>query len=59
MKDKSSGLPLTTKKNKKDHGIGLKNVKEMVEKNHGNFSWKCENREFKVVVILPVRKKIE
>ena len=59
VKDKSSGLPLTSKKNKKDHGIGLKNVKEMVEKNHGDFSWKCENGEFKVVVILPVRKKIE
>lgn len=55
--DKSSGLPQTSKQNKKDHGIGLKNVKETVEKNHGTFSWKYEEEEFKVEVILPLRKK--
>lgn len=55
--DKSSGLPQTTKKNKKDHGIGLKNVKETVEKNHGTFSWNYEEEEFKVEVILPLKRK--
>ncbi|MBQ3513527.1 MAG: GHKL domain-containing protein [Lachnospiraceae bacterium] len=55
--DKSSGLPQTSKQNKKDHGIGLKNVKETVEKNHGTFSWKYEEEEFKVEVILPLRRK--
>lgn len=55
--DKSSGLPQTSKKNKKDHGIGLKNVKETVEKNHGTFSWNYEEEEFKVEVILPLKRK--
>ena len=36
-------FPLTTKKNKLMHGIGLKNVKEIVEKYNGNFDFKNEN----------------
>lgn len=56
-KKKSKGkLPETIKKDKKNHGIGLKNVKETVEKNNGIFQWDLEEGYFKVLVILPCKK---
>lgn len=51
-------LPRTTKKDKKNHGIGLRNVKETVEKNHGTFQWKQEKSGFKTVVTLPLKCNI-
>lgn len=48
-------LPKTTKKDKKNHGIGMRNVKETVEKNQGMFEWKIENACFRTVVTLPLR----
>lgn len=47
-------LPLTSKKDKKNHGIGLSNVKNVVEKNHGKFSWSREENVFCVCIILPL-----
>lgn len=49
------GLPETTKVDKSNHGIGLKNIKETVEKNNGMFRWESTVEEFKVEVILPLR----
>lgn len=51
------GLPETTKENKGNHGIGLKNIKEVVEKNKGIFRWESMSEEFKVKVILPLRSR--
>ena len=48
-------LPKTTKKDKKNHGIGLRNVKETVEKNHGTFQWGVEDSCFRTVVTLPLK----
>lgn len=48
-------LTETSKSDKKNHGIGLKNVRETVEKNKGIFQWQSEEEEFKVKVILPLR----
>lgn len=47
-------LPRTTKKDKKNHGIGLRNVKDTIEKNHGTFQWRLEESDFKTVVTLPL-----
>lgn len=47
-------MPRTTKKDKKNHGIGLRNVKETVEKNHGKFFWECKEGEFRVEIVLPL-----
>lgn len=55
--DKKSNLPVSSKKDKKNHGIGLKNVKETVEKNKGTFSWECKDGEFKVEIALPISKE--
>lgn len=41
------------KVNKRNHGIGLKNVKEVVEKNHGIFQCVVIEKNFKALVILP------
>ena len=51
------GLPVTTKEDKKNHGIGLKNVKETVEKNCGTFYWELMPEEFRVKVILPLHSR--
>lgn len=51
----SEGLPETTKEDRKNHGIGLKNIKETVERNKGIFLWESTVEEFKVKVILPLR----
>lgn len=51
-------LPETTKKDKKNHGIGLRNVTETVEKNEGIFEWKVADACFQTVVILPLRCSI-
>lgn len=51
-------LPETTKKDKKNHGIGLRNVTETVEKNEGIFEWKAADACFQTVVTLPLRRSI-
>lgn len=51
------GLPETTKEDKRNHGIGLMNIKETVEKNKGMFRWESTEQEFKVKVILPLRSR--
>lgn len=57
--EKMSGkLPETTKDNKKEHGIGLKSVKKIIEKYpNGNFKWACLDHIFSVYCVLPVIKQ--
>ena len=45
----------TDKSDKKNHGIGLKNVSEAVKRNNGYFEAGVKNGEFSVVVILKRR----
>ena len=52
----AGGLPKTNKKDVKNHGIGLRNIKETVEKNHGIFEWESTCDEFRVKVTLPVEE---
>ncbi|MGN1331768.1 MAG: sensor histidine kinase [Lachnospiraceae bacterium] len=42
----------TDKKDKRNHGIGLKNVEEMVKYYSGEFSWEANGEEFKAVVLM-------
>lgn len=39
-------------KNDDGHGIGLKNVEEVVKRYHGSFEISCDEKEFMAVVIL-------
>lgn len=56
--NKKTNLPKTTKRDKENHGIGLKNVKETIEKNRGYFECLWCDGIFKVSVILPLKKAI-
>lgn len=42
----------TDKEDKRNHGIGLKNVEEMVKHYSGEFSWEANGEEFKAAVLM-------
>lgn len=46
------GLPVTSKKEEKNHGIGIKNVKEMIESRSGLFDFKVQGKEFICIIML-------
>ena len=46
------GMFQTQKPDKANHGFGLENVKECVEKNHGQITIETENNRFKVMLSL-------
>lgn len=51
----NSGLPKSHKLDKQNHGIGMLNVKNTVERNYGKFKWKQNDGYFCVDVILPIK----
>ena len=52
-----NGLPKTSKGDKKNHGIGLENVRRTVERCNGKMEISSEQERFSVKVILENRKK--
>lgn len=54
--NKRTGLPETSKKDKENHGIGLRNVKETVEKVRGIFNIEIGRDIFTVSIMLPLEK---
>ena len=50
-----NGLPKSEKSDKKNHGIGMVNVKETVERNEGRFQWCQEDGYFCVTLTLPIK----
>lgn len=52
--DDNKEFPKSNKKDKKNHGIGMINVKNAVERNHGRFEWYQKDGYFCVNVILPI-----
>ena len=50
------GMPKTIKQDKTNHGLGLKHVKKLVNKNEGIFKLMIQQNQFRVVVILPINK---
>lgn len=50
-----NGLPKTHKPDGRNHGIGLVNVRDSVERNHGKFEWYQADGYFGVKIILPVK----
>lgn len=48
-----NGLPITTKKDKKGHGIGIKSILKIVKKYHGNLDYNyVENENIFITTIL-------
>ncbi len=55
-KEKVFGNFVTSKSDKKNHGIGLQNVRETLERNNGKLETVIRERTFKVKVILPIKR---
>ena len=51
--DVRGGIPLTTKKDKNLHGIGIRSMKRTLEKYNGDLHMKTENGRFTLTVIIP------
>lgn len=49
-----NGLPLTTKKNKRDHGYGMKSIQHTAEKYNGTITVNTENAIFMLQILIPV-----
>lgn len=49
---KESKVPVTQKKDRKNHGIGLKNVREIIERNGGKLELIANGKVFSAIVIL-------
>ncbi|MBE5884640.1 MAG: GHKL domain-containing protein [Lachnospiraceae bacterium] len=50
---------VTSKTDKRNHGLGLRNVKEALEKNHGKLETDVGRNVFKAKVILPLEKSVQ
>ena len=46
----------TTKQNKHDHGFGVKSIKLIEEKYHGDISISAKNGKFILDILLPIQK---
>lgn len=53
----ADGLPVTTKKDAKNHGYGLKSIRYIAEQHGGRLSVKAENNVFCLNIIFPAREK--
>lgn len=49
------GLPKSHKTDKHNHGIGMVNIKNAIERNNGKFEWNQKDGYFCVSVILPIK----
>ena len=56
---KYSEFPITDKKDKKAHGIGLSNIKNTAEKYHGGVDWTVDNKKFTLTVMLQNERRDE
>ena len=58
IRKKNSEFPITDKKDKKSHGIGLSNIKNTALKYNGGLDWSVENRKFTLTVMLQNVRKL-
>lgn len=52
VRKKHSDFPITNKSDKKEHGIGLVNIRNTAEKYHGGVDWTAENKVFTLTVMM-------
>ena len=48
---------ISSKKDKRKHGYGIKNIIKIVEKNHGYYNIECNDNEFLFSIMIPQNKK--
>ncbi|MGL6173378.1 MAG: sensor histidine kinase [Cellulosilyticaceae bacterium] len=46
----------TSKKDKNNHGIGIMNICETINKYNGNIAMNCENKKFTTNIMIPLKK---
>lgn len=51
---KRGGSLVTAKKEKEEHGIGIKNVIKVVEKYHGTYAIQNDDKEFMFSIMIPL-----
>lgn len=51
------GIPVTTKKDKKQHGYGIRSIQRTAEKYGGTATWSIKNEMFELKVLLPMPQK--
>lgn len=56
IREKNSEFPITDKADKKEHGIGLNNIKNTAQKYYGGVDWSVENKKFTLTVMLQNEK---
>jgi sensor histidine kinase regulating citrate/malate metabolism len=49
-----NGLPLTTKKNKYDHGFGMKSIQHIAESYNGTMTVQANDGIFMLQILIPV-----
>lgn len=49
-----NGLPLTTKKNRRDHGYGMKSIRYTAEKYNGTITVQVKNHIFMLQILIPL-----
>ena len=54
---KRAGIIISSKKDKENHGLGLKSIRRTVDKHNGDILIKYENGTFTLIAELPVYKK--
>ncbi len=55
---KREEFPMTTKQDKKVHGVGLVNIKNIAEKYHGGVDWRVEDKTFILLVMIKNGKEV-
>lgn len=50
------GMPATTKKDRSQHGYGMRSIKRIAEKYGGTATWVVKNEMFELKVLLPAKK---
>ena len=58
IRKREAEFPVTTKANKKIHGIGLTNIKNTAEKYHGGVDWTVNQKVFTLSVMLKNEKSM-
>ncbi|MDD3139952.1 MAG: ATP-binding protein [Lachnospiraceae bacterium] len=52
-----NGLPVTTKKDKQEHGYGMKSIRHTVEKYNGVVTIQARNQVFMLQILIPISEK--
>lgn len=52
-----NGLPVSSKRDDKYHGFGIKSIQLIAEKYGGSFSFSAENGIFRVNILFPIKEK--